>query len=58
MSGGRMERISDHAVNIAACLIQTGEHDFEMHKYIHMLAKGEDTPFQARYTEYQKRYTL
>ena len=52
------ERVADHCSNIAACLIQTGEHDFEMHKYIHKLAKGENTPFHARYMEYRKRYTL
>ncbi len=52
------ERVADHCSNIAACLIQTGEHDFEMHNYIHKLAKGEDTPFHARYMEYRKRYTL
>jgi len=52
------ERVADHCSNIAACLIQTGEHDFEMHKYIHKLAKGENTPFHARYMEYRKQYTL
>ena len=52
------ERVADHCSNIAACLIQTGEHDFEMHKYIHKLAKGENTPFHERYMEYRKQYTL
>lgn len=52
------ERVADHCSNIAACLIQTAEHDFEMHNYIHKLAKGENTPFHARYTEYRKKYTL
>ncbi|MBQ8798049.1 MAG: Na/Pi cotransporter family protein [Lachnospiraceae bacterium] len=52
------ERVADHCSNIAACLIQTGEHDFEMHKYIHKLAKGENTPFHQRYMEYRKQYTL
>ena len=52
------ERVADHCSNIAACLIQTAEHDFEMHNYIHKLAKGENTPFHARYMEYRKQYTL
>lgn len=52
------ERVADHCSNIAACLIQTAEQDFEMHNYIHKLAKGENTPFHKRYMEYQKRYTL
>ena len=52
------ERVADHCSNIAACLIQTGEHDFEMHNYIHKLAKGENTPFHERYMEYRKQYTL
>ncbi len=52
------ERVADHCSNIAACLIQTGELDFEMHKYIHKLAKGENTPFHQRYMEYRKQYTL
>ena len=52
------ERVADHCSNIAACLIQTAEHDFEMHNYIHNLEKGENTPFHARYMEYRKQYTL
>ena len=52
------ERVADHCSNIAACLIQTGEHDFEMHKYIHRLAKGENTPFHEQYMEYRRQYTL
>ena len=52
------ERVADHCSNIAACLIQTAEHDFEMHNYIHNLAKGENTPFHKRYMEYRKQYTL
>lgn len=52
------ERVADHCSNIAVCLIQTGEQDFEMHKYIHKLAKGENTPFHERYMEYRKQYTL
>ncbi len=52
------ERVADHCSNIAACLIQTSEHDFEMHNYIQKLAKGENTPFHKRYMEYRKQYTL
>ena len=52
------ERVADHCSNIAACLIQTAEHDFEMHNYVHNLAKGENTPFHERYMEYRKQYTL
>ncbi len=52
------ERVADHCSNIAACLIQTGEYDFEMHNYIHKLAKGENTPFHEQYMAYRKQYTL
>ncbi|MGN1084154.1 MAG: Na/Pi cotransporter family protein [Lachnospiraceae bacterium] len=52
------ERVADHCSNIAVCMIQTDEHDFEMHKYIDKLAKGEDTPFHERYLAYCKQYTL
>lgn len=52
------ERVADHCSNIAVCLIQTGEHDFEMHNYIHKLAKGENTPFHKCYLEYRDRYGL
>ena len=52
------ERVADHCSNIAACLIQTAEQDFEMHNYIHKLAKGENTPFHERYMEYRKQYML
>ena len=53
-----LERVADHCSNIAVCLIQTGEHDFEMHNYIHKLAKGENTPFHKCYLEYRDRYGL
>ena len=52
------ERVADHCSNIAACFIQTCEHDFEMHKYVDMLAKGDNTPFHERYLAYRKQYTL
>lgn len=52
------ERVADHCSNLAACLIQTAEHDFEMHKYVGMLAKGENTPFHKNYLAYGKKYAL
>lgn len=52
------ERVADHCSNIAACFIQTCEHDFEMHRYVGMLAKGDNTPFHDRYLTYKKQYSL
>lgn len=51
------ERVSDHCSNIAVCLIQMADANFEVHDYIHELkASGEE--FDKMVEEYQQIYKL
>ena len=51
------ERVSDHCSNIAVCLIQMADANFEVHDYIHELkASGEE--FEKMVEEYQQIYKL
>jgi len=52
-----LERVSDHCSNIAVCLIQMADANFEVHDYIHELkASGEE--FDKMVEEYQQIYML
>lgn len=52
-----LERVSDHCSNIAVCLIQMADANFEVHDYIHELkASGEE--FDNMVEEYQEIYAL
>ena len=51
------ERVSDHCSNIAVCLIQMADANYEVHDYIHELkASGEE--FDRMVAEYQEIYAL
>ena len=51
------ERVSDHCSNIAVCLIQMADANFEVHDYIHELkASGEE--FDKMVEAYQQIYKL
>ncbi len=51
------ERVSDHCSNIAVCLIQMADANFEIHDYIHELkASGEE--FDKMVEEYKQIYML
>lgn len=51
------ERVSDHCSNIAVCLIQMADANYEVHDYIHELkASGEE--FDKMVDEYRGKYML
>lgn len=52
------ERISDHCSNIAICLIQEQESDYDPHSYLAELSEAERERFQERYKFYKKKYKL
>lgn len=52
------ERVADHCSNIAVCLIQISENNFETHEYLNELKKTQDPDFIKKYTLFNKKYML
>lgn len=52
------ERISDHCSNIAICLIQEQENDYDPHSYLADMTGAERARFQERYKYYKKKYKI
>lgn len=52
------ERVADHCSNIAVCVIQIEEDNFETHGYLEELDKGENTEFRKYYEIYSNKYML
>lgn len=52
------ERISDHCSNIAACLIQVEEDDFDVHGYRKEVKMNDDEWFEKTYNEFELKYLL
>lgn len=51
------ERIADHCSNIAACVLQTDEREFESHDYLKKM-RLESKEYSDKYEEYKKLYVL
>lgn len=52
------ERVSDHCSNIAVCLIQAKEKNFDIHEYINKVKGDNNQEFQTQYAKYIERYML
>ncbi|MFY9378929.1 MAG: Na/Pi cotransporter family protein [Acutalibacteraceae bacterium] len=52
------ERIADHCSNIALCLIQVQQDNFDTHEYIKELKSSDDEVFAAEYKEFYEKYSL
>lgn len=52
-----LERVSDHCSNIAVCLIQMADANFDTHEYIHEL-KASGAEFEKMVEAYREKYTL
>ena len=52
------ERIADHCLHIAVCLIQIADNSFDMHEYLNELKKTEDRDFADKYKFYHSKYLL
>lgn len=52
-----LERVSDHCSNIAVCLIQSKDANFDTHEYIHEL-KASGTEFDDMVKHYLEEYKL
>jgi len=52
-----LEKISDHCLNIALCLVQINDENYDMHSYIKNKRKT-DAEYRNAYIEYTKQYVL
>ncbi|MBQ7919251.1 MAG: Na/Pi cotransporter family protein [Lachnospiraceae bacterium] len=53
-----LERISDHCSNIAVCLLEVHENEFDTHAYIKSLKKENNPEFIKMVDSYRKVYAL
>ena len=51
------ERVADHCSNIAVCLIEVKDDEFDTHEYLDNM-KQENPQFRKLYKEYKKKYDL
>ena len=52
------ERVSDHCSNIAVCLLQVKEDEFDTHAYIGELRAGDNVDFRGKVMAFAERYQL
>lgn len=52
------ERVSDHCSNIAVCVIQISESNFDTHEYLHGIKSTLAGPFMEDYEHFKKKYEL
>lgn len=52
------ERVADHCSNIAVCLIQTKENNFDTHEYLRTLKNMENQDFTKQIQVYKDKYLL
>ncbi len=52
------ERVSDHCSNIALCLLQLNEEDFDTHEFQYHMTDKDNVEFAARVKKLQEQYQL
>lgn len=52
------ERVSDHCSNIAVCLLQVSEDEYDTHAYLGELRQEDNMDFRGRVMVYRERFTL
>mgnify|MGYP004639696117 CR=1 FL=1 len=52
-----LERVSDHCSNIAGCILDTAQHNLDIHKTLND-AKAKSPTFQKSYNEFKQKYAL
>ncbi len=52
------ERVSDHCSNIAVCLLQVGEDEYDPHAYLDKVKQKDNMDFAGRVMVYRERYRL
>lgn len=52
-----LERISDHCSNIAACVLDSAQHNMNLHESVRSIKASGDS-FEKRYKTYKEKYAL
>jgi len=52
------ERIADHCSNIAVCLIEVHDNEFDTHEYLDNMKQKDNAEFQQKYKVYKERYQM
>lgn len=52
------ERVSDHCSNIAVCLLEVSEDEFDTHAYMDELKQEDNIDFKGKVMAYRERYRL
>ncbi len=52
------ERVSDHCSNIAVCMIEVNENEFDTHEYMLTLKGADSEKFEKEVVELEKEYAL
>lgn len=52
------ERVSDHCSNIAVCITEVKEDEYDMHGYIDDIKHNNSEEFKKNYKEFKKKYVL
>lgn len=53
-----LERVSDHCSNIAVCMLQEREDEFDPHAYLDELKSEDNMEFKGKVMAYRERYRL
>ena len=53
-----LERVSDHCSNIAVCLLEINEDEFDTHAYLENMKREDNMDFRGKVMAYGQRYLL
>ncbi len=53
-----LERVSDHCSNVAVCMLQVHEDEYDVHSYLDGLKQGDNIDFKGKVLAYKERYQL
>lgn len=53
-----LKRASEHCTNIAVCMLQVSDEEFDTHAYLERLKQDEDIEFRGKVLAYGERYQL
>ena len=51
-------RVADHCSNVAVCLIQVADDNFDTHEYLNNMKSHGDDSFDRMYNDYRKKYNI
>lgn len=53
-----LERVSDHCSNVAVCMLQVNEDEYDVHSYLDELKQSDNIDFKGKVLAYKERYQL